>query len=188
MGFSVSQASYLYQTPSGYIFRLRVPGDLRELVGRCEFRYSLRAGALRVARYRARLLASYVHQLFSRIRNSMTEFTPERITAMVKGYIQDTLGDDKACAGQTTMSTPGSIIVNGKSVLEASSMRGSNGVMILSPERVGPLVNVFIRETLANDEKCRAMAGPFQPPSQLHYRGSLDSKVPTWERMKRSLY
>lgn len=47
MGFLVSASrSYLYQTPSGYIFRLKVPRDLRPLVGQGEFRYSLRAGAL----------------------------------------------------------------------------------------------------------------------------------------------
>lgn len=49
MGFPVSrQSSYMYQTPSGYIFRFRVPNDLREHVGKYEFRYSLRSGALRV--------------------------------------------------------------------------------------------------------------------------------------------
>lgn len=159
MSFSVSQPSYLYQTPSGYIFRLRVPGDLRELVGRCEFRYSLRAGALRIARYRARLLASYVHQLFSRIRNSMTGLTPERITKMVKEFIRKELGDDNACAEQTALSTPGSIIVDGKTVLEAASMKGSNGVTLLSPEKIGQLVTEYTRETLANDEKCRAIGG-----------------------------
>ena len=36
MGFSVSSTpSYLYQSTSGYIFRLRVPNDLRDLVGKC---------------------------------------------------------------------------------------------------------------------------------------------------------
>lgn len=159
MGFSASQPAYLYQTPSGYIFRLRVPGDLKELVGRCEFRYSLRAGALRVAKYRARLLASYVQQLFSRIRNSMNGLTPERITEMVKEYIRKELEDDKACDGQTAMSTPGSIIIGGEYVLEASSMKGSNGITMLSPERITQLVNDYVWETLTNDEKCRAIGG-----------------------------
>jgi hypothetical protein len=33
MGFSVSrQPAYMYQSPSGYIFRLRVPNDLKRVV------------------------------------------------------------------------------------------------------------------------------------------------------------
>lgn len=33
MGFSVSkQPSYLYQSPSGYIFRMCIPRDLKDLV------------------------------------------------------------------------------------------------------------------------------------------------------------
>ncbi len=47
MGLVVSSPSYMYQSPSGYIFRLRVPKDLRALVGKTEFRSSLRSGALR---------------------------------------------------------------------------------------------------------------------------------------------
>jgi hypothetical protein len=53
MGFSVSaslarstQPSYMYQSPSGYIFRIKIPADLRHLVGKCEFRYSLRTGSI----------------------------------------------------------------------------------------------------------------------------------------------
>ncbi len=54
MGFSVSQPAKhqkllnMYQCPSGYIFRLRIPNDLKQIVGKCEFRYSLRTGSLRV--------------------------------------------------------------------------------------------------------------------------------------------
>ena len=64
MGFSVSQPTYIYQSPSGYIFRIRVPHALREHIGKTEFRYSLCTGALRVAKHRARCLASYIHEIF----------------------------------------------------------------------------------------------------------------------------
>ncbi len=40
MGFSVSTAtnpSYMYQTPSGYIFRLRIPKDLRALMATSKY-------------------------------------------------------------------------------------------------------------------------------------------------------
>jgi len=94
MGFSVStrQPSHVYQSPSGYIFRLRIPEDLKELVGKCEFRYSLRAGALRVAKQRARAIASYIQQLFVKVRNSMSEFTPEHIARLVKEHVREVLG------------------------------------------------------------------------------------------------
>ena len=160
MGSTCFNPSYLYQTPSGYIFRLRIPGDLKKLVGKSEFRYSLRSGTLRHARPRARHLASFIQQLFAKVRaDNMTGFTPERITQLVQEHIRKTLDNDKACAGQTATATPGSIIVDGKSVLEASNMRGSNGISSLPAERIPQLVNDYIRETIANDEKCRAIGG-----------------------------
>ncbi len=66
MGFSVSTPSYMYLSPSGYIFRLRIPADLKPVVGKCEFRYSLRSGILSVAKLRAQAIASYIKQLFTR--------------------------------------------------------------------------------------------------------------------------
>ncbi len=56
--------AYLYQSPHGYIFHLRIPLDLKDLIGKIEYRYSLRTGSLKDARYRARLLASNIQQLF----------------------------------------------------------------------------------------------------------------------------
>ena len=53
MGFSVSTPTYLFHTPSGYIFRLRIPKDLKSIVGKTEFRYSLRSGFLREAKLKA---------------------------------------------------------------------------------------------------------------------------------------
>jgi|GEM_PF-2944703 len=61
MGFCFSgTANYLYHHPSGYFFRYRIPQDLKAVVGKTEFRYSLRTGIFRIARYRARLIAGYV--------------------------------------------------------------------------------------------------------------------------------
>ena len=97
MGFSVSNPTYLYQSPSGYIFRFCIPKDLRVVVGKCEFRYSLRSGILRVAKHRARCIASYIHQLFMKVRSSMSEFTKERIDQLVGEYIRQTLEDDEKC-------------------------------------------------------------------------------------------
>jgi len=121
MGFVVSTApTYVYQSPSGYIFRLRVPSDLKQVVGKVEFRYSLRAGALRLAKYRARCVASYIQQLLEKVRRNMSSFTPEKITELVKDHIRKVLEDDDACQGHTAVTTPGSVIVNGENVNRGS--------------------------------------------------------------------
>jgi hypothetical protein len=116
MAFVVSTPTYVYQSPSGYIFRIRVPNDLKEVVGRCEFRYSLRSRLLRVAKLRARSIAVFIHQLFTRVWNNMEEYTPEQITGLVRHYIKDTLSNDERCRSldQDTL--------EGKTMLEASNM------------------------------------------------------------------
>ncbi len=97
MGFSVSNPTYLYQSTSGYIFRFRIPKDLRVVVGKGESRYSLRSGILRVAKYRARCITSYIHQLFVKVRSSMSEFSKERIDQLVREYSRQTLDDAEKC-------------------------------------------------------------------------------------------
>ena len=160
MGFPVSASrSYLYQTPSGYIFRLTVPRDLRPLVGQGEFRYSLRAGALRVAKHRARCIASFIHEQFYRARAGMTEITPKKMTQMVKEHVQEVVGSEMESIGVAAEVVPGSIVIDGKTVLQSSYAHGSNGKVVLPPERIKELTLRYIRETLDNDEKCRAMAG-----------------------------
>ena len=105
MGFPVSNPTYLFQSTSGYIFRLRIPNDLRAIVSKSEFRYSLRTGILRVAKHRARCIASYIHKLFLKVRSSMSEFSTERIEQLVREYIRQTLEDDEKCRalGKHTM-------------------------------------------------------------------------------------
>ena len=159
MGFSASQPLYMYQSPSGYIFRLRVPRDLRPLVGQGEFRYSLRAGALRLAKHRARCIASFIQEQFYRARTGMTDFSSKPINQMVKEHVQGVLGSDQASIGVAAGAAPGSIVIDGKTVLQPSYAHGSNGKVVLSSERIKQLVLRYIRETLDNDEKCRAMAG-----------------------------
>ena len=77
----------MYQSPSGYIFRLRISADLKDIVGKTEFRYSLRSGLLKDAKQRARSLAAFIQQLFVKVRSNMEEFTSERITSLVRTYI-----------------------------------------------------------------------------------------------------
>lgn len=87
MGFVVS-STYTYHTPSGYIFRLRIPKDLQHVVGKTEFRYSLRSGFLREAKVKAQAIARYLHGLFEKVRQNMTAFTKEMINGLVKNYRQ----------------------------------------------------------------------------------------------------
>lgn len=100
MGFSVSSPTYMYQSPSGYIFRMRIPNDLRAIVGKGEFRYSLRTGISRIAKYRANCIATYLRQLFMNIRTNVIHFTKEKIQSLVKEYIGDTLAKDEYCRFQ----------------------------------------------------------------------------------------
>lgn len=131
MGFVVSTPSYMYQSPSGYIFRLRVPKDLRAIVGKGEFRYSLRTGALRVAKSRARDIASYLQQLFMRVRSRMSEFTQEQIQALVKNYIRETLANDEKCRAMSGPSASGTATLEGKSLLESSDMKADEARSLL---------------------------------------------------------
>lgn len=132
MGFSVSSTpSYLYQSTSGYIFRLRVPNDLRDLVGKSEFRYSLRTGAMRVARQRARSIASYIQQLFLDIRNAMSEWTQEKINQVVQRYIRETLANDELCRSLPRDHSGAPSTLPGKTLLEASGMQEKESESLL---------------------------------------------------------
>lgn len=104
MGFSFSyqtatpatrNPSYFYQTASGYIFRYRIPEDLKELVGRVEFRYSLKTGSLRIAKRRVLQIVAYVQNTFQKLRNNIMILTPKKINELVRTYIHKTLQEDE---------------------------------------------------------------------------------------------
>lgn len=90
-----SSPFYTYQTSSGYIFRLRIPEDLKDTIGNSEFRYSLRTGALRTAKHRANCIVALVHQLFKEVRNNLHRFTSEKINPLVKRYIKEAIEHDE---------------------------------------------------------------------------------------------
>jgi hypothetical protein len=130
MALAFSAPSYIYQSPSGYIFRFRVPKDLQQVVTRTEFRYSLRAGALRVAKYRARAIASYIQQLFEKVRRKMTEYTPKKILELVKAHVEDVIHNERGIE-----TSPG-IVINGKTVMTPSYLEQSNGKVLLPFKRI----------------------------------------------------
>jgi hypothetical protein len=60
--------SYLVRTPYSYCFRMKVPLDLRDLVGKKELRYSLKTGSLSDAKSKARLVAGQIQWLFKKLK------------------------------------------------------------------------------------------------------------------------
>ena len=68
MHATAGRNSYLVRGDAAWCFRMIVPAELRELVGRRELRYSLRTGSLAAARRKARLIAGRIQLLFHRIR------------------------------------------------------------------------------------------------------------------------
>ncbi|MBI9077452.1 MAG: site-specific integrase [Desulfatibacillum sp.] len=84
---------------------MMVPKDLRPLVGKTEFRYSLRARTQTTAKHRATGLAVHVKAVFESIRNGgrMSKLTAKQINEIVRQYVQECLQDDeeyRACASK----------------------------------------------------------------------------------------
>lgn len=91
--------AYLYQSPYGYIFRMRIPPDLKDLIGKVEYRYSLRTGSLKDARHRARLLASNIQQLFMDVREGTFRFTSgDAFNSRVKQYAREAVSSPSRTA------------------------------------------------------------------------------------------
>lgn len=131
MGFSVSPhtsrkahsaPANTYQSPSGYIFRLKIPNDLKKIVGKGEFRYSLRTGSLRIAKQRSLYFSAYIQQLFSRLRSGDVELSQDQINELVKKYIKETLANDERCRAIAAPFTEGQTTLDGMSLLESSDM------------------------------------------------------------------
>ncbi|MFC1877097.1 SpoIIE family protein phosphatase [Thermodesulfobacteriota bacterium] len=78
-------SSYLFRNPHSYNFRMGVPADLRDVVGKREFRYSLKTGKLSEARKKARLLAGLIQQLFVRIRSNRPAYGRQQVESMISG-------------------------------------------------------------------------------------------------------
>ena len=62
--------SYLFRNPHSYCFRMGVPEDLRDIIGKREFRYSLRTGRLSEARRKSHLLSGLLWQLYYKLRSN----------------------------------------------------------------------------------------------------------------------
>ena len=83
--------SYLVRNPYSYRFRMIVPKDLRQFVGKTELRYTLRTGNLRIAKNKARLLAGQVQLIFIHLRkgsSALSKLSEDRIKELVHHYIK----------------------------------------------------------------------------------------------------
>jgi integrase len=85
---------YLVRNPHSFCFRVNVPKDLQRVVGRRELRYSLKTGYVGVARVKAQIIASQVHQIFRCLRKGgrrLAELTDEKIQELVQQYLKKSI-------------------------------------------------------------------------------------------------
>ena len=85
--------SYLVRNPHGYNFRIIVPKDLQNIVGKCELRYSLKTGFLSEGKSRARLLAGLIQQLFFKIRSNRPEYGKQQIESLIRRFLDFVMED-----------------------------------------------------------------------------------------------
>jgi hypothetical protein len=78
--------SYLFRNPHSDCFRMGVPIDLRDVVGKREFRYSLRTGRLSEARRKAHLLSGLLWQLYYKLRSNRALYGKTQVESMVSGF------------------------------------------------------------------------------------------------------
>lgn len=90
----IKSPSYLVRNPDSYCFRMSVPEDLRQLVGKKELRYSLKTGYRKEARAKAFLLAGKVYIIFRALRKGgvgLSNLSENQIQEIVKKYLEDTV-------------------------------------------------------------------------------------------------
>ena len=89
-------SAYLVHNLHSWCFRIIVPLPLRWVVGKRELRYSLKTGAIGVAKRKARFLAGkvqFIFQLLQRGWQGMGELTQDQIQQLVSNYIKKSIVD-----------------------------------------------------------------------------------------------
>lgn len=82
---------YLTRNPYTYCFRMNVPKDLQPYIGRKELRYSLKTGYLATDKYKARIMAGQVQQMFKILRRGKLSFmnlSVKEIQDLVQKYFK----------------------------------------------------------------------------------------------------
>ena len=82
-------ADHLVRQSHSWCFRMIVPCDLREVVGKSELRYTLNTGSRRKAKKFSNRIAGDVKSLFRRLRHGglMAELSKDEIIKMVREYV-----------------------------------------------------------------------------------------------------
>ena len=89
-----SSEKYIIKNAYSYCFRMRVPSDLQDKIGRKELRYSLKTRYIDEASNKAMLVAGTVKILFKQIRSrgsKMSELSDENVKALINNYIRDAI-------------------------------------------------------------------------------------------------
>ena len=87
-------ASYLTKNPYGYCFRIKVPKDLFQYVGKKELKYSLKTGRLGTARQKARLIAGKIQWLFMFFQHRgviVKQLNKDQIQMIISRYVRKML-------------------------------------------------------------------------------------------------
>jgi len=89
--------TYLTRRGSVYWFRMAVPLDLVERIGRRELKASLRTSSLAVGRLRCQALGSTMLSLLARVR-TMSGLSPEIISRLARRYFQEQISSAEELA------------------------------------------------------------------------------------------
>jgi len=131
-----------------FYFRREVPFELREQLGRREFKVSLCTGYLRSAQHRATTLSDFTYRLYRSLRNgSMAELTNDQIQSLADQWLKQVL-DEAEVDRIHPRSKPLSIDnvddredVLGMVQLEAREQLGTNNY-----SQVSNHVDIFLRD------------------------------------------
>jgi len=140
--------SYLIRNSYSYCFRMNVPRDLQQFVGRKELRYSLNTGYLGLARCKAWLISGQVHLMFMYLRRRiirLSEPSEEKIQELIQQYIRDYInGLEEVYIKQDLKSLQETVIEDhGKSLAVRTECIGTCGKTF---QAVGVAVPSTIRE------------------------------------------
>lgn len=94
MKCSLRSPSFLVRNAHSYCFRLIVPKDLQQFVGKTELRYTLRTGYLGVAKRKSRFLAGQVQFIFQLLRKGfvgMVKLSKDQVQQLVVAYIKKSI-------------------------------------------------------------------------------------------------
>ena len=95
--------SYIAQNQFGFCFRMHIPRDPKNRMGKKELRLSLKTGNLSKAKVRARCLAGSIQFLFNEFGQEnlfLKKLAPKRVNDLIKQYRDQAIEDAKRPANR----------------------------------------------------------------------------------------